>query len=53
VLHFRRGLFSLTTPDNQLADARNRAVVRWKDKEFPTCEMLVDSWEPMTFVDEK
>lgn len=35
-----------------LAEARNRALVRWKDKEFPACETLVDSWEAMTFVDE-
>jgi len=35
-----------------LADARNRAMVRWKDKEFPSCDSLVDSWESMTFVDE-
>jgi hypothetical protein len=36
-----------------LAEARNRAQVRWKDREFPACETLVDSWEPMTFVEEK
>jgi len=35
-----------------LADARNRAIVRSSDKEFPSCESLVDSWEPMTFIDE-
>ena len=35
-----------------LAEARNRALVRWKDREFPPCETLLDSWEPMTFVDE-
>jgi hypothetical protein len=35
-----------------LADARYRATVKWKDREFPSCESLFDSWESMTFVDE-
>ena len=34
-----------------LADARNRAVVRWTDKEFPASELLVDSWQAITFVE--
>jgi hypothetical protein len=33
-----------------LAEVRNRALVRWKDKEFPAYETLMDSWEPVTFV---
>ena len=35
-----------------LGDARKRAVLRWKDKEFPACESLVESWQAITFVDE-
>jgi hypothetical protein len=35
-----------------LADARNRPIYRWRDQQFPAEETLVDSWEPMTFVDE-
>ena len=31
-----------------LAEVRNRALVRWgRDREFPTCDSLMDSWEPI------
>jgi hypothetical protein len=35
-----------------LAVARNRAIYRWRDQQFPAEETLVDSWQPRTFVDE-
>ena len=34
-----------------LAEARNRAVVRWKDRDFPTEDTLVDSWEEIALID--
>jgi len=35
-----------------LAQPRNRATLRGKDREFPAEDTLLKSWEPMTFVDE-
>ena len=31
-----------------LAQARNRALVRWKDQEFPREDTLLDSWAAST-----
>lgn len=33
-----------------LEDARRRAVLLWPNKDLPTCESLVDSWEPLNMV---
>ena len=35
-----------------LAQARNRAMRRSKDRELPAEGTLLESWEPITFVDE-
>jgi hypothetical protein len=35
-----------------LAVARNRAMVQWKDREFPAEKTLLESWKPMTSVGE-
>jgi hypothetical protein len=34
-----------------LAEARNRAMVRWRDKEFPPVESLIDSWDPVNMLE--
>ena len=31
-----------------LGDARARAMYRWSDREFPSCESLMGSWKPIT-----
>lgn len=30
-----------------LGDARSRALCRARDKEFPSCDTLMDSWKPI------
>lgn len=34
-----------------LAEARSRATTRWPDKEFPSCESLLESWEPVNMTE--